>query len=78
MTGFSGHPLLFCFGSISEDYNMEKFICNCIAILMCALAIIAIVVMICSFGLIGFGSVNDRNQMFNCNIVESSNGVQNE
>lgn len=57
---------------------MEKFICNCIATLMCALAAVAIAVMICSFGLIEFGSVNDRNPMFNCNIVESSNGVQNE
>ena len=57
---------------------MKKFICNCIATLMCALAMIALVVMICSFGLIRFDSVSGGNAMFNCNIVESSNGVQNE
>ena len=68
----------FFFCSISEDYDMKKFIYNCIATLMCALAKIALVVMICSFGLIRFDSVNGGNAMFNCNIVESSNGVQNE
>ena len=78
MPDFSGCPLLFCFGSISEDYNMEKFICNCIATLMCALAAIAMTVMVCSFCIIRFGSVSGENPMFNCNIVESSNGVQNE
>ena len=57
---------------------MKKFIYNCIATLMCALAMIALVVMICSFGLIRFDSVSGGNAMFNCNIVESSKGVQNE
>lgn len=45
---------------------------------MCALAAIAMTVMVCSFGIIRFGSVNDRNPMFNYSIVESSNGVRNE
>ena len=45
---------------------------------MCALAAIAMAVMMCSFGLIRFDSVNDRNPMFNYSIVESSNGVRNE
>lgn len=45
---------------------------------MCALVAIALVVMICSFGLIRFDSVSSGNAMFNCNIVESSNGVRNE
>ena len=45
---------------------------------MCALAAIAMAVMVCSFGLIRFDSVSGRNPMFNYGIVESSNGVQNE
>ena len=45
---------------------------------MSALAVIALAVMVCSFGLIGLDSANDVNPMFNCIIVESSNGVQNE
>ena len=57
---------------------MENFICNCIATLMCALAAIAMAVMVCSFCIIRFGSVNDRNPVFNYSIVESSNGVRNE
>ena len=76
MTGFSGRPLLFC--STSEDCDMENFICNCIATLMCALAAIAMTVMVCSFCIIRFGSVSGENPMFNYSIVESSNGVRNE
>jgi len=68
----------FYFGSTSGDCDMENFICNCIAALMSALAVIALAVMVCGFGLIVLDSANDGNPMFNCNIVESSNGVQNE
>ncbi len=45
---------------------------------MCALAAIAMAVMVCSFGIIRFGSVSSGNAMFNYSIVESSNGVRNE
>ena len=45
---------------------------------MCALAAIAMTVMVCSFCIIRFGSVSDENPMLNYSIVESSNGVQNE
>lgn len=57
---------------------MENFICNCIATLMCALAAIAMTVMVCSFCIVRFGSVSEENPMFNYSIVESSNGVGNE
>ena len=57
---------------------MENFICNCIASLMCALAAIAMTVMVCSFCIFRFGSVSGENHMFNYSIVESSNGVRNE
>jgi hypothetical protein len=45
---------------------------------MCALAAIAMTVMVCSFCIVRFGSVSGENPMFNYSIVESSNGVRNE
>ncbi len=53
---------------------MENFICNCIATLMTALAVIATAMFICSFGLIEFGQDTEKyadpSHFLNCSIVD--------